>query len=276
MKILRSFYNAGGRNFLLVILLLAGASMWAQQRRLQVVSDHSTASVFLGTEENPTSFDIGIAKVTGEIQFSSDDIGASQFNITISSVDLGDKKLYGESSVITFQSDSVKQRKDGKLAVHGQLTVTQLFGAEGDNKDSSGAVDNSKQIRTSEEVTFIFDGLEQPASSVSDSGSGDVAPVRENGHDPGMPVHASISVNGETFPQLLLVIQGVAWPLIADDQNCAAQSTPDNDRSGAPCTQSSAQSGDVQAPSGNLVTIRLTLILAATDSDSAGSNMLVQ
>lgn len=275
MKILRSFYNAGGRNFLLVILLLAGASMWAQQRRLQVVSDHSTASAFLGTEENPTSFDIGIAKVTGEIQFSSDDIGASQFNITLSSVDLGDKKLYGESAVITFQSDSVKRRKDGTLEVHGQLTVTQLFGAEGDNKDSSDAVDNSKQIRTSEEVTFIFDDLEQLASA-SDPGGGDMVPVRGNGPDHGMPVHASISVNGETFPQLLLVIQGVAWPLIADDQNCAAQPAPDNDRSGAPCTQSSAQSGDVQAPAGDLVTIRLTLILAATDSDSAGSNMLVQ
>lgn len=266
MKILRSSYSAGRRNVLLVILFLAGPSIFAQQRSLQIVPDHSSASVFLGTEENPASFDVGMAKVTGEVQLSSGDVGASRFNITISSVDLGDKKPYGESSVITFESDSVEQREDGKLEVQGRLTVTQLFGAEGDNEGSSGAADNSKQLRTSEEVTFLFDGLDQPASA-SDPGSGDVVPVKENGSDPGMTVTASISVNGETFPQLLLVIQDVAWPLIADNQNCAAHSAPDDDRSEAACpadaSQSlSAQPGDEQAPAGNLVTIHLTLMLA--------------
>ena len=278
MKILRSFYSAGRRNALLVVLLLAGASMSAQQSSLQVIPNYSTARVFLGTPENPKSFDVGIAKVTGEMQLSSDDLRASRFNLTIQSAELKYQKVYGERSVITFQSDSVEQRNDGKLEVHGQLTVTQEFGEEGGNEDSPGTFDNSKRLRTSQEVTFIVDGLEQPTSA-SDLSSRDVVPVQENESGPGVLVTASTSINGETFPQLLLTIQDVAWPLMADDQNCAAHSAQDDDHSGATCPvtspASSPQPGEngggfqEAPPEGNLVTIQLKLMLASTDSDSA-------
>jgi hypothetical protein len=266
---------SAGSSALPILLLVAGVSMSAQQRRLQVVPDHSTVRVFLGTAENPTSFDVGVAKVRGEKRLVSDDIGASRFNFTIYSAGVRDQQVYGERSVITFQSETIEQRKDGKLEVHGQLTATQVFGKGGANEDDSDASSgNARPLRTSEEVTFVFDGLEQPASA-SDLSSRDVVPVQENGSEPGMLVTASMSVNGETFPQLLLTIQDVAWPLIADNESCATRS-PGEDYGEVTCAEatspaSSVQPGDEQAPpAGNLVTIQLKLALTSADTDSAG------
>lgn len=79
MKLLRSFYSAGRRNALVMILLIAGASMSAQERSLRVISDHSTANAFFGTPENPRSFDVGVAKVSGDVRIRFGDIGASRF-----------------------------------------------------------------------------------------------------------------------------------------------------------------------------------------------------
>jgi hypothetical protein len=158
------------------------------------------------------------------MQLVSDDIGASRVNLTIYSADHKGQKFYGERSVITFRSENVEQRKDGKLEVQGRLTVTQVFDEGGDNEGYSGtSLGNSKQLRTSQKVIFVFDGLEQHESA-SNLSSRDVVPVQENGSEPGMLVTASMSVNGEAFPQLLLTIQGVAWPLGADNESCATRS----------------------------------------------------
>jgi len=279
MKTLRSFSSAGRRSALLLILLVAGVAMSAQQHSLQIIPDHSTARVFLGTVENPTSFDVGVAKVKGEMQLSSDDISASHFNFVIYSAGHNDQEVYGERSVISFQSKSVEQRTDGTLEVHGQLTVTQVFDQGGDNEGSSGTFfGNSKPLRTSQEVTVVFDGLEQPASAADLSGGG-VVPVQEKGSEPGMLVTASMSVNGDAFPQLLLTIDDVAWPLIGDDESCATKSASGEDYREATCAgatlPASAHPGEnygstQQAPpAGNLVTIRLKLLLAGTDSGPA-------
>ena len=256
-------------------LLIAATSMSAQQRSLQV-SEPSTAKVYLGTLENPTSFDVGMAKVTGDMQLSSDDTSASRFNLTIYSADHKYQKIYGERSIITFRSESVEQRKDGKLEVKGQLTVTQVFGEGGSNQDDSSSFANPKQLRTSHEATFVFDGLEQPASA-SDRSSGGAVPLQKNGSEPGMVVTGSASVNGETFPQLLLTIQDVAWPLFTDDESCATTSvdyreaTCNGAISSIPSAQLGKDDGGNQQspPAGNLVTIQLKLILAVADSDSA-------
>lgn len=258
-------------------LLIVATSMSAQQRSLQV-SEPSSAKVYLGTPENPTSFDVGVAKVTGEMQLGSDDKSASRFNLTIYSADHKYQKIYGEQSVITFQSESVEQRTDGKLEVQGRLTVTQVFGEEGANHDP-GTSGYPKQLRTSQEAIFVFDGLEQPASA-SDRNSGGAVPVRKNGSDPGIVVTGSASVNGETFPQLLLTIQDVAWPLLADDDSYATHATTSENYyeatcrgaiSSMPSTQLGKDDGNNQQspPAGNLVTIQLKLILVRADSDSA-------
>lgn len=273
MKILRSFYSGSA---LLTILLTTVASTSAQQLSLQIVPKHSTARIFLGTAESPTSFDVGAAKVLGEIQLHSDDITASGFNLTIYSADRKYKQVYGDQSVITFQSQSVEQGQDGRLEVHGQMTVTQVFGeGPADGENSGASLAHSKQLRTTQQVTFIFDGLEQFASS-SELSRGGVVPVQNNESEPGALVNASMSVNGETFPQLLLTIQDVAWPLLPDDKSCAG-SAPGEDSLAAACPAATspaslAQPGDEQEPpAGNLVTIRLALTLATGDSDSAGT-----
>lgn len=275
VKIVYSFCSAGKRNALLLILLMAGPLMSAQQLSLRVVPGHSTARVFLGTPENPTSFDVGVAKVAGEMQFSSDDIGASRFNLTIYSADLKDLKVYGERSVIAFQSQSIEQNREGKLEVRGQMTVTQVFGEEGADADYSGNSGSSKRLRTSQRVTFVFDGLGQPGSTAGLSGES-IVPVQENGSEPGILVTAIMSVDGETFPQLLLTIQDVAWPLAADDESCATRSKSGEDYREVTCEEATSSASIAQPgadqqtpPAGNLVTIQLKLILVSADSDSA-------
>ena len=265
MNFLRSFYSAGRRNALVMILLIAGASMSAQQGTLQVISDYSSAKVFFGTPENPTSFDVGVAKVSGEVQIRFGDIGASHFNLTIyaakptPSVRVNQKD-YEYQSVISFQSNSVEQHEEGKLEVRGLLTVTQVFGEGGANPT---------RFRTSQEVTLVFSGLEQ-AASASDLSRGDMVPTQKTEPEPRMLVTATTSVNGEAFPALLLTIQDVAWPQIAGDESCSTSSAPE-DYSGATCAGSMApellalRSGD--PPAGNLVTIEFKLILVNTDSD---------
>lgn len=275
MRTLYSLCSAGRSNALLLILLMAGPLISAQQRSLQVIPDHSTARVFLGTAENPTSFDVGVAKVMGEMQLNADDVTASRLSLKIYSPDLKDLKVYGERSVIAFQSQSIEQNKDGKLEVRGQMTVTQVFG-ERDGDYSYASPDSSRQLRTSQEVTFVFEGLEQPGSTFDLSGGGDV-PVQTNRSEAGILVTASMSVNGEAFPQLLLTIQDVAWPLAVDDESCATPSKPGGDYREVTCQEAAtsasvAQPGaDQQAPpAGNLITIQLKLILVRADDDSAG------
>ena len=276
MRILYSLCSAGRSNALLLILLMAGPLISAQQRSLQVIPEHSTARVFLGTSENPTSFDVGVAKVMGEMQVNADDVTASRFSLKIYSADLKDLKVYGERSVIAFQSQSVEQNKHGKLEVRGQMTVTQVFGerdVDGDYSDASP--DSSRQLRTSQEVTFVFEGLDQPGPTFDLSGGGDV-PVQKNRSEAGILVTASMSVNGEAFPQLLLTIQDVAWPLAVDDESCAMPSKPGEDYREVTCQEATSASiaqpnADQQAPpAGNLITIQLKLILARADDDSAG------
>lgn len=87
---------------------------------MQVVSDHSTAKVFFGTPENPTSFDVGVAKVRGDAQIVFGDIGASHFNLTIypakpiPSVRVNQQD-HEYQAVISFQSNSVEQHEEGTL-----------------------------------------------------------------------------------------------------------------------------------------------------------------
>jgi hypothetical protein len=270
MNPLRSLYDVARCNALLIILLIAGASMPAQQRSLQVVSNHSTAQVFFGTPENPTSFNVGIAKVRGDVQISFGDIGASRFNLTIYPAKLMpsaqlSRNGYGNGyeSTISFQSNSVEPLEEGKLKVRGRLTITQVFGARGASPT---------EFRTSQEVTFVFSGLKE-AASASDAGSAGMTLSQKNQRDTGMQVTASTSVNGEAFLELLTTVQDIAWPQSADDETCVSPSAPE-EHSGAPCAGTMPpellpQRG-ADPPAGNLVTIHLKLILVSAGSDSVG------
>ena len=265
MKLLRSFCSAGGCNALLIILLIAGASVSAQERSLRVISDRSTANAFFGTPDNPRSFDVGVAKVSGDVQIRFGDIGASRFNLTIYPAEPRPslhvkQNRHEDESVISFQSNSVEQREEGKLEVRGRLTVTQVI-------DEGGA--KPMRFRGSQEVTFVFSGLEQ-AASASDPGSGGIDPTQKNEPEPRMLVTASMSVNGEAFPELLFTIQDVAWPQLADDESCSTSAAPE-DYAGATCAGTTSpewlamHGGD--PPAGNLVTIQLKLILVSADND---------
>ena len=279
MKFINSAHSMLEKRFAVAIVLFSACASIlssAQQRSLQIIPDQSTARVFLGTAENPTSFDVGVAKIKGDVQLGSDNSGASRFNLTIYAADHKDQEIYGVQSVITFQSERVEQQKDGKLEVHGGLTVTQVFGKEAPSQE--GSLTNPKQLRTSQEVMFVVNGPEQPASA-SDMRSRGVVLIPKNDSEKDMLVTASMSVNGETFPQLLLTIYDVVWPLAADDESGTTQSPPDQDHRGGASAgamspeslaQSEAKEGNQQStPAGNLITIQLRLVLTSAGSDFA-------
>src|SRR5215469_17835209 len=122
MKVLNSLYDAGRRSAAAIILFILAVPILssAQQQSFQIISDHSTSSLFLGTRENPTSFNVGVARVSGKVQIAAGDIGASRFSFTIYAANQTplashNQNLYGDQPVISFRSETVEQRNDGSL-----------------------------------------------------------------------------------------------------------------------------------------------------------------
>lgn len=265
MKHSYTFLGAVKRNALVMILLIAGASMLlpAQQRNVRVISDQSTATMFLGTPENPTAFNLGLAKVRGKVQVGEDKISASEFNFTIyadsqaSSAEAQEQSIYGNRSAISFQSRSVERRNDGTLEVRGTLSVTQVLGrvtTSNREEGSDPAFNQTTQIRASHEVTFLFHGVEKSLSS-----------GQKGQTESGMLMTASTTVSGETFPELSFSVQDVAWPPARSDgspqQSASAVLLKQPAQGSTPSQQS--------PPTGDLITIQLNLKLSNTGNDPA-------
>lgn len=284
MTIFKSFYRGSKHSVLAVILAILSAPMLLSAQ--QVIPDHSTARLYLGSAENPKSVNVGVARVRGNVEVNPDDVSASRINFTIYAANqntvANDKEIAGDQPTISFESKDVRERGDGTLEVKGKLTVTQVYRQEFTSlgEDYSGPTYGPPTFfRTSQEATFLFTPPKQsaPAAGPADAR---VVPAQSNLPQGGLELMATAKVNGEAFPELSQSIQEVAWPLAVDDEQCTAPATTGEDYSGANCTGTLhepsptpvllVQPGEDYAgiqqvpPAGDQVTIQLDLSLSNT------------
>lgn len=283
MTIFNSFYRGSKQKVLGTVLAIISAPMLLSAQ--QVISDHSTAKLYLGSVENPKSVNVGVAKVRGDVQVDPDVLSASHINFTIYAANqngaASDNNTFGDQPTISFESNNVKDLGDGTLEANGKLTVTQVYRREvtslGD--DYSGPVYGPATFfKTTHDATFVF-AVPKGSASASGSGSAQVVPAQMNQKSE-LSFTATGKVNGEAFPELAQSIQEVAWPLAVDDEQCTTPATVGEDYSGSNCTGTVqepsptpvllTQAGEDYAgiqevpPAGNQVTIQLDLSLSNT------------
>ena len=303
MRFGNSLFNTAVRKgvitvaFSLVGFLAPGLA--AQQQSFQVVPDHSTARLFIGTSEAPKSFNVAVARVSGEASIDEDSLDASSFNFKIyagnqePAGDSDSQALAGDQPVLSFQSQHVTRRSDGTLQVDGQLTVTQAEREALANagEDYSGPVYGpTRLVRATHAATFIFAPLsvESAPDSPGEPANVRLLEVQETQNQAGVLLAATTMVNGEAFPELASSIEKASWPAATSDVRCSMPGTVGEDYSGPQCSGNvieplasaylPAQIGEdysgtrIQPPQGNLVTIDLGLVLTSAEESNAGSH----
>jgi len=268
------------------------------QQTFRVVPDHSTARLFIGTPENPRAFNIAVARVSGESNIDADNLYASSFSVRVYAAsespasDSDTQALAGAQPVISFRSQHLTDGSDGMLRADGLLTVTQ---AERDavanpGEDYSGPVYGLRLVHTSHAATFTFSRFAIESSADSSSGSREVRPPKTQQvlSEKAVLLTASTSINGETFPELLMSTRDTAWPAAVNEAECAIPSTVGEDYSGPQCKMSvvtpsswpvlQVQIGEDYAgirsetSKGNQVTIDLALVVTGADNGGAASS----
>jgi polyisoprenoid-binding protein YceI len=222
-------------------MLVAGfaSPALAQTTNWKLNSDHSTSRLFLSSTADPdTTVDVGIARVEGSVTLDANSIAHSSFDFTIypgdqapatinadGSVNAADFPNVPRASVITFRSRSVKPRRDGKLVVAGDLTLSYLdHPATITNNDGySGPVYGEPMVHvTTRKASFVFDRT--------------VAATTKTRSARSLKLVGDSDIKTEDFPQLFDAITNANWPVVVENKACDFPATVGEDYQGASCT----------------------------------------
>jgi len=211
----------------------------AQTGELRIDSRYSTASLSLASSTSGTSWNIGIAKVSGAVTLNDDhDKDAIHFVIYPAgegslllnpSGGLRENRIadLARYTVMTFRSTQVTQNRDGKLAVTGELSLTHVareVSVIWSNAYSGADYGDPVTQTTTLPVTFILDAPSQAAAAVRDHDSGERSAV------------ATVSLRD--FPELQSAWLDSVWPLVVEDERCETPGSRASfrDYSGVKCT----------------------------------------
>lgn len=241
----------------LILTLFTATSVWlsAQQPQVRQIQKNSTAMVYLGSAEDPKSFEVGVASVSGDLQLDFVNVSASLFNFTIRETDevhpLRLRNAYSSESIVSFHSTRIQRRRDGLLEVQGEMVVSQVFSQPASAHGENAALAYvSRNFQSSRHVTFVFTTLGQ--QQVWD-GDQKIATIL-----------GATSVDGEAFPQLSLAIQDIAWPVASEEPGCGTSSFERDNSPTRSCPNAQAEDAP-QSPAGDVVTIELRLVLRAVE-----------
>lgn len=216
----------------MIAFFVFGVPLLAQEARVDVDSEHSTARLVLSSSETPAvRANVGVARVSGVVIGTTGLSDPSQFDLTIFPATAPDPRSGGsadsrsnvQNTVVAFKSRSV--REDGtNLEVTGELTVTYVerIGTYDPSESYSGPM-YGRPIRHFEkgEATFEFRQIRQggaPTQSAS-----------------GAEWSASALIEGASFPGLLRAVEITSWPVLVEDEHCEMPSTASEDYSGPKC-----------------------------------------
>lgn len=275
----------------LVLLLWIGAPVArAQTVSQRIDSEHSTASLTVNSASGGSSWNVGIAKVSGMLQWDAKDVTNSVFNFSIYPARQGARLLNPDGTVrsytsanlsrytvMTFPSGHIDVDPSGKLQVHGVLAVTH--------------VEREANITWSN----AYSGPEY-GEPVLHSMAGEVVFTIENASSAVRLSPASAQISGFTtlnrkdFPELRTAMVDAIWPIVVEDEHCEmpAPKPSFRDYQGAICTGNPIEvtpisqdpqrfgidypgPGEVTAPAADRATIVLRLNLLKADSETSGS-----
>jgi polyisoprenoid-binding protein YceI len=246
----------------------------------QLDASHSTARLFLGSDTDPESLNIGVARVSGTMLVDPDDPATSGLDLVLYPAGGESRGLDGTTGRVadapytemSFKSTRIVTTGDGNLKVTGNLTLTRVESTVTANptEDYAGPIYSNPVVhKVSHEVTFVFPGVDLRAVNGNKTAT--------------MKISTWTRIGYENFPQLSSAILNTNWPLVVEDENCQAVSTVGEDYAGSSCTgttvpviaRATAPSNvgedyhgfEVAPRAGNQVTIELDL--AGTWSPSA-------
>lgn len=177
---------------ILGIASLAALPVLAQQGKWKVDPEHSTASIFLGS--NSDSQNVGIARVGGKAEFNSAEPAQS-------ALDLSAQMPGGQE--MTFKSTRIDLRADGKLEITGEMTLarTERDATYTPGEDYRGPVYAEPAVRTDRrEVTVVL-------------------PLVDNtGREAEITAEATLGL--ENFPELFAAVRQAVWQPVVQDEAC--------------------------------------------------------
>jgi hypothetical protein len=199
------------------LLLVAFVFGTAAHLPAQVDAERSIARFSVGS--GPSTVEVGVGQVAGNVAFDSSDAADARINLTIKP-GTGSAAAYSE---ITFKSKRSSLTSDGKLALVGDLSITRLDreASMDPNEGYSGAVYGAPVVHTdTREVTLL---LSNPIRPAAQSGA--------------MQLSASINISREAFPQLLAALAPGNRPsILIEGEKCTTPSTVGEDYAGAICS----------------------------------------
>ena len=231
----RIIHFATTRGLTLALLALAAClaaiPALAQGGAWQVDAEHSIARLSLGS--SPRAVEVGIARVSGNVVFDSNDPADPIVNLNIKP----EKASGADYSEISFKSKRSEMTADGKLAVVGDLSVTNVERSVtlDPNEGYYGAQYGEPVVHTdTREVTLVFPGV----------------PATQSG---ALQLSAATHVSRERFPQLLTALAPGNWQsAVVEDQQCSMPSgLASEDYSGAACTGTTVSAKTNVVASGN-------------------------
>jgi len=221
--------------------LVVTVTAWAQQGTSRIDSRYSTASLNLVSSSSGVSWNVGIAKVSGTATLN-DDPDKDVFNLDIYPAGQGSRLLrqgggfrynsfadLTRYAVMSFHSSSVARNREGKLAVTGELSVTQVHReAYLVWSNAYTGPDYSEPVAetTTRPVTFVFEAEQQTTATVHNQGSGEMS--------------ALATIDLRNFSALRTAWLDSVWPIVVEDEHCvmpeAKGSSSMRDYTGAICT----------------------------------------
>ena len=224
---------------ILACLSVSGAA-WAQNGESRIDSRYSTASLSLASSTSGTSWNIGIAKVSGTVALDNDP-DKDAVNLVIYPAGEGSRVLNPSGGIredsfaqlyrytlMVFRSSGVTQNRDGKLAVTGDLSVTYIKREANivwSNAYSGPDYSDPTAQTTTRPVTFVFEAPTQATAAMRNQ-----APNERS---------ALATVSFPNFPGLRSAWLDSVWPLVVEDQRCEmpwSRGGSFKDYSGAVCT----------------------------------------
>ncbi len=209
----------GLRPILMVLALaMVTASMPAHaQETWRLDPQLSVARLSLGSASN--ALEIGLARVSGDVVFDSNDPTDPSVNLKITP----GNETGAEYAKMSFTSKRSVTTSDGKLIVTGDVSVTRIersVRAEPNEAYAGPQYGNPVAHTDTGEITVVFSDPRQNAA-----------------HNGTMHLLGTSSITREDLPQLVDALTLDAWPTsLVNDDKCEAPSTVGEDYSGVKCT----------------------------------------
>ena len=216
------------------------APSYAQSDNLKIDSRLSDARFSVDGTLNNTdqTISLGAASVAGTVNLDKSDLTKSTVVFQMypatsvwPAIDQFGTPVQANTSdlpgytLVSFQSERVSVRSDGRLLVTGSLLVTRVDrNADCTPNEAYAGPSYGPSIvqRTARKASFVID---VPVPTTSGS----------NGNTQ-IEAWATTVVNQEDFPQLMKAVLDTRWPRLVQDEKCVMPATIGEDYPGASCT----------------------------------------